>query len=321
VEQLQNNAITALDGAINSAVTSITVDDGSVFPSSGNFRLKCDDELMICTARTGNTLTVTRAAESTTAASHSDDALIEHVLTKAGLEQVLEDMYQFGGYSSRPSAPRTGTIYHASDADYKWRYNGSQWDLIHPIYVPYTRRWGAQSWTAQNHGAQLTSSFINEILSTSFIGQGSDNFRGWTKSLPAAPIKSILEVEIAPLSGSNFCVGLALRNSANDDFKMALLIRNSNDNELRVQQWTANNTFSAVQAARDIWQNRTMFIRIEDDNTNWKHSISFDLINWNQVHSETRNTFVTPDQIYVNFNCADSSAVTITPKILGYWEE
>jgi hypothetical protein len=91
-EQLANNAATTLTAGIPDAVaTSCTVANGTVFPASGNFRIIIDSELLLCTARTGNTLTVTRGVEATTAASHANGAAVTHVLTKGGLDQYLAD--------------------------------------------------------------------------------------------------------------------------------------------------------------------------------------------------------------------------------------
>ena len=74
----KNNAKTTLASGINSSATSITVSDGSVFPSltgSDIFFVTFDDgtnnEIVKVTARSGNTLTVVRAQESTTARSFS----------------------------------------------------------------------------------------------------------------------------------------------------------------------------------------------------------------------------------------------------------
>ena len=74
----KNNAKTTLSAGITSSATSITVTDGSVFPSlSGGdvFFLTLDDltnnEIVKCTAISGNTLTVVRAQEGTTARAFS----------------------------------------------------------------------------------------------------------------------------------------------------------------------------------------------------------------------------------------------------------
>ena len=74
----KNNAKTTLASGVNSSATSITVSDGSVFPSltgSDIFFATLDDgtnnEIVKVTAISSNTLTVVRAQESTTARSFS----------------------------------------------------------------------------------------------------------------------------------------------------------------------------------------------------------------------------------------------------------
>jgi hypothetical protein len=64
-------ASTTLAAAINSSQTTITVASASGFPTSGTFRVRIDDEDMTVTGGQGTTTwTVTRAVNSTTAASH-----------------------------------------------------------------------------------------------------------------------------------------------------------------------------------------------------------------------------------------------------------
>lgn len=82
---------TDLNGAINNSVTSLDVDDASVFPTVGNFRIRIDNELMLVTGVSSNTLTVTRAIEGTSAASHSDEATVDFELTAAALIQIRLD--------------------------------------------------------------------------------------------------------------------------------------------------------------------------------------------------------------------------------------
>jgi hypothetical protein len=51
--------------------------------------LRIDDEYLLVTAKSGTTFTVTRAAEGSTATSHSNGATVTHVLTAGGLTQAL----------------------------------------------------------------------------------------------------------------------------------------------------------------------------------------------------------------------------------------
>jgi hypothetical protein len=90
-EQLTNFGKTTLGTNITDSTTSVTVTDGSVFPATGNFRLNCEDELMLCTARSGNNLTVQRGAEGTTAAAHNSPATVTQVATAAAIETMLNE--------------------------------------------------------------------------------------------------------------------------------------------------------------------------------------------------------------------------------------
>lgn len=70
-------ATTLLDGAHNSSVTTITVDDTYDFPEQGRFRF--DNEEITYTAKTPTTFTgCTRGARGTRAASHSDNAVVNN---------------------------------------------------------------------------------------------------------------------------------------------------------------------------------------------------------------------------------------------------
>jgi hypothetical protein len=97
-EQFANDAVTRLAEDLDTSETVIDVVDGSVFPSVGNFRVKVNREIMICTSRSSNALTVTRGAESTTARQHPTGAEIKHIITAAGLLQSIADGSLYDAY-------------------------------------------------------------------------------------------------------------------------------------------------------------------------------------------------------------------------------
>jgi len=71
-------ASTTLGAAITSSQTSVTVASASGFPTSGNFRIRIDDEDMTVTGGQGSTTwTVTRGVNSTTAANHVNAQTVE----------------------------------------------------------------------------------------------------------------------------------------------------------------------------------------------------------------------------------------------------
>src|SRR5688572_6356602 len=91
-EQYKNFGRTTLSTAIDADDTTLTVADGSVFPSSGDFRIRIDNELMLCTSRTSNQLVVQRAVEQTTATNHTSASAVTGPLTAAALTAIIQDL-------------------------------------------------------------------------------------------------------------------------------------------------------------------------------------------------------------------------------------
>lgn len=94
--KFSNNGKTTLASGITNSATSITVNDGSVFPSlsgSDTFFMTLEDtsgnmEIVSVSAVSSNTLTVTRAQEGTTARAFSAGDKAENRLTAAGLNSL-----------------------------------------------------------------------------------------------------------------------------------------------------------------------------------------------------------------------------------------
>lgn len=85
-EKFANNASTTLNGSIIAGASSLTVTSAAGFPSSGQFRILVDNEIIIVGAVSGTTFSsLTRGAETTTDTGHSNGATITHILTAGGL--------------------------------------------------------------------------------------------------------------------------------------------------------------------------------------------------------------------------------------------
>jgi hypothetical protein len=91
-EKFANNAQSTLQAAVASGDTSLSVASASAFPSSGNFRVIIDGEILLVTAVSGSTFTVSRGQEGTTAAAHAVGAYVTHVLTAASLANCPRSM-------------------------------------------------------------------------------------------------------------------------------------------------------------------------------------------------------------------------------------
>jgi len=274
-EQLANNAFTQLNGAINNSVTSVVVADGSVFPSVGNFRVSISDEIMICTARSTNTLTVLRGQEGTAGASHGDGSNITHNLTAGGLTRWAQDNDALWGYSNAPPLGRidngSGTI--LTSADFTWVNQGG-----------------------------ATVSDQNGTMFMRAPPASLNNLRVLKRTAPSPPYSLIGAFQITKFRENLESGGLLF--SKNSDGKLhafALGIDGTGPFRPAIYNFTNATTFSANALAPQhaLFVGRYYWQKLEDDNTNLKFYTSFDGVEWIQVLSIGRTSFMAggPDEI------------------------
>lgn len=79
-KSVTNNATTLTTGSVNNSsdpvVVNVTGGTGALFPSS-NFWISIDNEILLCTSRSTDALTCTRAQQSTTIATHASSATVQ----------------------------------------------------------------------------------------------------------------------------------------------------------------------------------------------------------------------------------------------------
>lgn len=88
----KNDARGSLLANINSVVGTLTVGagEGANFPTTadGDFWVSIDAEILLCTSRAADVLTVTRAQQSTVAAAHNAGAAVELRITEEALTDI-----------------------------------------------------------------------------------------------------------------------------------------------------------------------------------------------------------------------------------------
>lgn len=92
---------TTLDGGITNSATSITLIDGSTFPTGSTSpfvividRGETNEEKILVTSRSSNTLTVSqRGYDGTTAATHNTGAAVDHVLDATTIQDMNTAVY------------------------------------------------------------------------------------------------------------------------------------------------------------------------------------------------------------------------------------
>lgn len=299
-EQLANNAFSTLDGAINNSQTSFDVVDGSVFPSVGNFRIRVGDEIMVCTARSTDTLTVVRGQEGTAAASASNGADVVHILTAGGLTRWTQDNLPLFGYSSYPPL---GKIV-ADDG---------------------VTLLTASSFTWDNQGS-TTATDQNGTIIMRAPAAASENVRALYRSAPSTPYSYIAAFEPLAIRENFQCAGMGFRQNSSGKLTLLSVVADSSEAlRVAIYKYTNATTFSArLQTETSLMLiNQLVWFRIEDDGTNTKYYISSDGVEFIQIASESRTTFFTttgPDQVWWGVNNSGSSSFNMLNR-LHHWSK
>jgi len=298
-EVYSNSVATLLNGAINNSVTSLTVNDASTFPTSGNFRIIIDSEIMLVTGVSGNVLTVTRGQESTSAASHSNGASVSSIITKGSLEKFRSEIFQAGNYSGRPSSPNKGQLYLIDDGPtLNQSPSNGNWKSYGPIFRFKPIVTSGFAWINQG-GATEDSS--DGVLILSVPTNSGDSLRIRKKTAPTPPYKVITFFAPTFKSQNFYNIGLCLRQSSDGKVIFFGYYRNNGSliGVVRFNSPTSFNSTTITRTTNDLGGCciKGFWLRIEDDNTNRKFQLSVDGINWTDLLSEGRTTFMTADEI------------------------
>src|ERR1044071_4748807 len=113
-----STAWSTITGAINASDTTITVASATPFPTSPQFRLILGDEIVVVTGVAGAVFTITRGAESTTAASHASGTSVFLVLTAASLLRSPGALTTTGDIGYLDSAGAPARLAAGSDGQY-----------------------------------------------------------------------------------------------------------------------------------------------------------------------------------------------------------
>ena len=99
--EVKNRAVSSLASDVTDVATTWTLatGEGAKFPASGDFHVTCEDEIVKVTARSTDTLTVTRAQEGTTGAAHTAGKAVELRIT-AGIITEIQGKKAIAGWTA-----------------------------------------------------------------------------------------------------------------------------------------------------------------------------------------------------------------------------
>ncbi len=316
VEQYSNLAQTTLGSGINNSVTSLTVASATAFPSAGNFRILIGTELLLVTAVSGTTFTVTRGVEGTTAASHSSGDTVSLIATAGGLSALAEVAARREAYGSRPSAAMAGRLFLPTDGPGLQRDDGSAW-----AHRGWMDRFVAPddslfSWINQGTcSIQATHGMIHVTAPPS-----NPNARVRKMTAPATPYTVtacfLINAVMADYSGA----GLCFRQSS--DGKLVSLYAWDDTSGVgggvAVQKYAAGPVWSANYTVLQLTKAQPIWLQISDDGTNRISRYSKDGITFRVLHSVTRTDWLTANEI--GFLVSNANATYTHGTTLLSWE-
>lgn len=320
-EQFSNFAESTLDGGINNSVTSLTVSDASLFPSEGNFRILIDDEILLVTNVSGSTFTVSRGQEGTSAASHSNGAAVDHVLTAGALDQFRADSASSDTWSNLITAGAAGRLFLPSDAPYLVRDNESALQYFGPMRKVVPPVNGDFAWINQGSATVSTANggvYISDPVNASL------SMRIRKKSAPSTPYTvTMMALPVLKADSFNF-VGMCFRESSSGKLETLHWIgRTSATSKLEQNEWNSPTSFQDVVAnveTQFVPGGPPPWLQIEHDGTDLYYRYSQDGWNWVTFESHTDGNFFTSAPDEIGF-CAGSNGGDIAAMFVISWEE
>jgi hypothetical protein len=204
----------------------------------------------------------------------------------------------YGPYASRPAAGNTGSRYVCSDGAIEFVDNSAVWKPLingHPGDQPATV--ASATWASFGSGGTVVDSAGG--LYGSGAASGTDSLNGLTVAKPATCTATVHVRNLSLTGGASFG-GIAIT----DGTKLVTfgLSMGGGLQGFDVFHWTNVTTFASNPADQGFPTNGSMWLRVQDDGTNFIFSVSPDGVNFIQYFSESRTAFLVATRIGIVFN-------------------
>lgn len=301
VRKLQqlNQTFSTLNGVITDSATALTLVDGSVFPTEGEFPVAIDNEIMLCTSRTGNVITVVRGTENTEAAAHASGAYVFALATSYSMNKFATDFVL-----------------------------PTQEDLVVPDVIQDSNGdiLTKADFTEQNIS---TSTVIDETWGGITIGARIEIFVGTylrklTRTQPSTPYTVTAHVKGG--AGCGFqsdvkrgqMVGIGWEESSSGK---NIICGARLDKEVTWSQMDAWNTADpTINHTVPFYYREDCWMRLTNDGVTLTMEVSYDGLNFFTLGSESVGTYITPDTIFFFTHNGLTSGPQRYGSLLGWYE-
>lgn len=205
-------------------------------------------------------------------------------------------------FANEPSSGRlAGDLFLPNDSVYAERWSGSAWLAWGPVFPLTKPVSGDFAWVNQG-SASVTTTQGGVHLSAPTNG-GAHNYRIRKKAAPATPYTitaCFLPLVAVNATASYGMMGPCFRQSSDGKLAVFEFMWTSDTNaELHVRNMTdASNLSTNPLSVKHMGNSPVpLWMRIADDGTDRKCSLSPDGRNWLEVHSVGRTSFLTADEV------------------------
>jgi len=328
IEKFANFAVTTLSAAIGTtAAATCSVTDPFSFPTSGGFRIKIDEEILIVTAVAGNVFTVTRGAEGTVAVTHASGARVIHLLTKGGLEARVANRFISDIYDNKPAAGVKGRLFLPTDGQFLEYDDGAAWRK----YGPYKRLKAPPQigWSWVNQG-NATATFVGSALMLEDPDADATNpqLRLYVRSLGIGATSLITAFAFngigSDIPGMGICARCVGGTDDGNFTAWGLRLQTSPSNPMLFLAFKNYTSPTAVESTPSIDGHQLLPLRLCWTKYSWEGYYkrwywSMDGVNWIKFWEDTFTSYNSPSQFGIWIDPVNNNQrVSLS---LVHWEE
>jgi len=279
--------ITGIGGT--STATTWTVLGSAGYPTSANFHVTIDNEILLCTASsiTSGTFTMSgsRGQENTAITTHSAGAIVLHAITAGAMDQIIADGFTLTSFAGKPAASKAGRLQTYTDVPNAARDNGTTLVPFGPLYQFTDPTTVSFAWRNQGSATESVNGQSLYLLAPALAG---DNIKGREIAQPSRPYT--ITICIVPhMAYANFNAG-GLYFTDNATGKIVNFVFNAT-RTLQVNYYTNATTFSSTPiSAQEMLITTPLWMRVTDDGTNFLFYWSSNGVNFHKFGASLGRT-------------------------------
>ena len=279
----KSQATTNLTTSINSTITNFSVYSLDVFPTTP-FYIAVDNEIMLVYEINDIYLMVLRGQEGTTAISHAQGASVSNVISKAGLNSRIAEMYMMGTEDELPSAGIAGRIFQPTKTPY-YRFidNGSKWQ-INFNNLTFNQSNIDLSVLPNSNYAYNYATFRKLGIASFIMPSAGSTYTYLYMPIPTPPYTMDTVVSLQTHSGGVNSIGHGVK--ATDGHLSISGITLGTNQLLFVDNMTNDSSGSTFFSINQIQS--YAYLRLIDDGTNFTYKYSFDGVTYNILTTQSR---------------------------------